>query len=194
MYCSKCGATVAEGAGFCSACGQSTGGSGGAVAAGGTIGQAVPYAGFWLRLVAYVIDSLIVGIPTGIIIVIMLAATGILGSIHGNFPEQPQSIMALLGITFIFGVAGIVFLGTWLYYAWMESSSWQATVGKKALGLYVTDLEWKPVSFGRASGRFFAKLISGLIPFAIGYFMAGFTAKKQALHDMIASCLVLRRI
>jgi uncharacterized RDD family membrane protein YckC len=82
----------------------------------------------------------------------------------------------------------------WLYYAWMESSEHQATLGKMALGLIVTDLDDRRVSFARATGRFFAKIISGLIPLAIGYIMAGFTEKKQALHDMIASTLVLRKI
>jgi uncharacterized RDD family membrane protein YckC len=60
------------------------------------------------------------------------------------------------------------------------------------LNMAVTDLNGNRISFGRASGRFFAKMISGLIPFGIGYIMAGFTEKKQALHDMVASCLVLR--
>jgi uncharacterized RDD family membrane protein YckC len=60
------------------------------------------------------------------------------------------------------------------------------------MNLVVTDLEGQRLTFGRASGRFFAKIISGLIPFGIGYIMAGFTEKRQALHDMIASCLVLR--
>ena len=82
----------------------------------------------------------------------------------------------------------------WLYFACMESSRYQGTLGKIALGIIVTDMQLRPVSFGRASGRFFAKLITGLIPLCIGYIMAGFTAKKQALHDMIASCLVMRRI
>ncbi|MGC1597749.1 MAG: RDD family protein, partial [Candidatus Acidiferrales bacterium] len=80
-----------------------------------------------------------------------------------------------------------------LYYAWMESSQYQGTLGKMALGLTVTDLQGRRVTFARASGRFFAKIITGLIPLAIGYIMAGFTEKKQALHDMIASCLVLRK-
>jgi uncharacterized RDD family membrane protein YckC len=59
--------------------------------------------------------------------------------------------------------------------------------------LIVTDWNDQPVTFGRATGRFFAKIITGLIPLGIGYIMAGFTEKKQALHDMIASCLVLRK-
>jgi uncharacterized RDD family membrane protein YckC len=75
----------------------------------------------------------------------------------------------------------------------MESSQYQGTFGKMALGLIVTDLEGRPLSFARASGRFFGKIITGMIPFGIGYIMAGFTEKKQALHDMIAGCLVLRK-
>jgi uncharacterized RDD family membrane protein YckC len=75
----------------------------------------------------------------------------------------------------------------------MESSSHQGTLGKMALGLIVTDLEGRRINFARASGRYFAKIITGLIPLGIGYMMAGFTEKKQALHDMIASCLVLRK-
>jgi uncharacterized RDD family membrane protein YckC len=75
----------------------------------------------------------------------------------------------------------------------MESSPYQGTLGKMALGLIVTDLQGRPLSFARASGRFFGKIITGMIPFGIGYIMAGFTEKKQALHDMIAGCLVLRK-
>ena len=72
----------------------------------------------------------------------------------------------------------------------MESSAKQATLGKLALAIKVTDLNGNRISFGRASGRYFAKIISGLI-FCIGYIIAGFTEKKQALHDMIANCLVV---
>jgi uncharacterized RDD family membrane protein YckC len=75
----------------------------------------------------------------------------------------------------------------------MESSAWQGTLGKKALGLTVTDLEGRRISFGRATGRYFAKIISTLI-LCIGYMMAGFTERKQALHDMIAGTLVLRKL
>ena len=81
----------------------------------------------------------------------------------------------------------------WLYYALLESSSWQATLGKKALGLEVTDLEGRRISFGRASGRFFGKIISAIILY-IGFLMAGFTEKKQALHDMMAGTLVIRKM
>jgi uncharacterized RDD family membrane protein YckC len=81
----------------------------------------------------------------------------------------------------------------WLYYSLLESSAWQATLGKKALGLEVTDLDGNRISFGRATGRFFAKFISSII-LGIGYIMAGFTEKKQALHDILAGTLVIRKL
>jgi uncharacterized RDD family membrane protein YckC len=81
----------------------------------------------------------------------------------------------------------------WLYYTLLESSVWQGTLGKKALGLEVTDLGGRRVSFGRATGRFFARIISGLT-LGIGFIMAGFTERKQALHDIIAGCLVIRKV
>ncbi|MBP2070853.1 RDD family protein [Thermoanaerobacterium butyriciformans] len=85
----------------------------------------------------------------------------------------------------------VLFVG-WLYYALMESSSTQATLGKMALGLYVTDLNGDKIGFGRATGRYFGKIISGLILF-VGFMMAGWTARKQALHDIMAETLVLKR-
>lgn len=85
----------------------------------------------------------------------------------------------------------VLFIG-WLYYALMESSNTQATVGKMALGLYVTDLNGNKIGFGRATGRYFGKIVSSII-LCIGFMMAGWTAKKQALHDMMAGTLVLKR-
>jgi uncharacterized RDD family membrane protein YckC len=200
MFCSRCGAAIPEGAVFCGACGQPVSpvapvmaGYPAPVAPAAAMYQPL-YAGFWLRFVAYIIDGLIIGIPFGVIILILLAATGVLAGIQNIRPGQtPNAIFALFGVGAILCVIVIALAGSWLYYAWCESSEWQATLGKKALGLYVTDMEGRRITFGRASGRFFAKMITGLIPFGIGYMLAGFTAKKQALHDMIASCLVLRK-
>ena len=81
---------------------------------------------------------------------------------------------------------------TWFYYAGMESSSRQATIGKSIMGIYVTDLDGQRISFLRATGRYFAKILSALI-LMIGFIMAAFTARKQALHDMIAGTLVYSR-
>jgi len=80
----------------------------------------------------------------------------------------------------------------WLYYTLMESSSRQATVGKLALGMIVTDLDGNRISFGRANGRFWGKILSGLTLY-IGFILAGFTERKQALHDMLAGCLVVKK-
>jgi uncharacterized RDD family membrane protein YckC len=77
----------------------------------------------------------------------------------------------------------------WLYYAFQEAGRYQATIGKRAMGLIVTDLEGYQISFGRATGRYFAKCLSSMT-LGIGYIMAGFTQKKQALHDMVASTIV----
>jgi len=81
---------------------------------------------------------------------------------------------------------------SWLYYAKLESGPHQSTFGKRLMGLKVTNMAGERLSFGHASGRFFGKIITGLLPFAIGYIMAGFTAQKQALHDLIAGTLVVR--
>ena len=103
-------------------------------------------------------------------------------------PEELIPVFASMGRIFFF-----LIVLTWLYYALLESSSWQATLGKKALGLEVTDLAGSRISFGRATGRYFARWISNMT-LAIGYIMAGFTEKKQALHDILAGTLVIRKL
>jgi uncharacterized RDD family membrane protein YckC len=77
-----------------------------------------------------------------------------------------------------------------LYFAILESSVWQATLGKRALGVVVTDLSGDRISFGRATGRHFAHYLSAI--FLIGFLVQPFTAKRQALHDKIAGTLVVR--
>ncbi len=187
MFCSKCGATVAEGAAQCPACGQPM--AGGSVYAGSAAySPPVQYAGFWLRFVALIIDGVVVGI---VAIPIFLLLGGALGLSMGSIAQSPNgmAVGSLMGGLLLFD--GCALLGVWLYYAILESSAWQGTIGKKVLGLRVTDLNGNPVSFGRATGRFFAKIVSNLT-FYIGYIMAGFTEKKQALHDMLAGCLVVK--
>jgi uncharacterized RDD family membrane protein YckC len=208
MFCSKCGTAVTAGAAFCQVCGTPVPAAGHPALQGypapAVAGQAgvsphwLPtptraYAGFWLRLVAHLIDGLIVGTVMIALLVPLAMMTGLgagLRALHPDEPPNPAMIIAFMGSLWIFILIGV--LGGWLYNAYCESSEWQATPGKKVLNLVVTDLEGNRVSFGRASGRFFSKIITGVIPFGVGYMMAGFTEKKQALHDMIASCLVLR--
>jgi uncharacterized RDD family membrane protein YckC len=155
----------------------------------------VAYAGFWLRFVAHLIDGVISGVGFLILLIPLFILTGAGAALSkiGSGEDIGNDAAAFLGLGFIFGFFGIILLVSWLYYALSESSSWQGTVGKKLLNLQVTDMSGQRISFGRASGRFFAKMITGMIPLLIGYIMAGFTEKKQAVHDMIASCLVLRK-
>ncbi len=104
---------------------------------------------------------------------------------------DPVFPIAIMGLIFFVVIAGII--ASWIYYAYTESSANQGTLGKMALGLIVTDAQGRRITFGRATGRYFAKMITSLIPLGIGYAMAGFTEKKQALHDMIVGTLVLRK-
>lgn len=136
------------------------------------------YAGFWKRFAAFIIDWFIT-----------LAGGFVIGFIFGFV--YGFSIGTAEGVEFFGGVLG--FLGSWIYYAAMESSQKQATVGKIALGIKVTDLNGDRISFGKASGRFFGKIISWLI-LGIGFLMIAFTARKQGLHDTMAGCLVVNKV
>jgi uncharacterized RDD family membrane protein YckC len=193
MFCSKCGTAVADGAGFCSACGQPIASTGIAPAAYANVAArpTVAYAGFWLRFVALIIDGIVLGTVGWIVTLPFMASFGLRDILRGHPPTRPEDFFPFFGL--FLRLAMIRLALNWLYYAFMESSSWQATLGKKALGLEVTDLEGRRVSFGRASGRFFGKILSTCI-LGIGYIMAGFTEKKQALHDMLAGCLVIRKL
>jgi uncharacterized RDD family membrane protein YckC len=154
----------------------------------------VEYAGFWLRFLALLIDNVVMGLGVVLVLIPLIFLTGLrgyLGEFHPDEEMNDAGAFMLVGFVFLLATASLVV--TWLYHALMESSEWQATVGKKALGLVVTDIAGQRVSFGRATGRHFGKIITNMIPAFIGYIMAGFTEKKQALHDMMAGCLVLRR-
>ncbi len=122
------------------------------------------YAGFWKRFVAWLIDVILLGIIGGLLTL-------------GMDESASGLVTALLG---------------WFYFAGMESSERQATIGKSVMNIYVTDMNGQRITFLRATGRYFAKILSALI-FLIGYIMAAFTARKQALHDILAGTLVLAR-
>jgi uncharacterized RDD family membrane protein YckC len=153
------------------------------------------YAGFWLRFVAAVLDFIVLLVPSAPLGILVFASLlPAIAIARGN----PGLFMAAFLPRILFFVLLIVAL-KWLYWALMESSSWQATLGKKALGLYVTDLAGARVSFGRASGRFFAGRGLSHVPLGGLYYLvdcicAGVTDKKQAVHDMIAGCLVMRKV
>jgi uncharacterized RDD family membrane protein YckC len=148
------------------------------------------YGGFWRRLWSHMIDRFILGVvfmPVGFMVLAPMMATESIGWTDTDLPAE--AITTLLGATL--AVVFLALLGSWLYYALMQSSSRQATLGQMALGIRVTDLEGRRVSFARASGRYFATVLTGLT-FGIGYLIMLFTTRKQTLHDLVARTLVLR--
>ncbi len=133
----------------------------------------ISYAGFWKRFGATLIDAILTGIVYALI-----------SPCFGSYKEviaNPSGYYLLICLAI-----------DWLYFAILESSSMQATPGKAAFGIIVTDLDGERISFIRATGRYFSKYVSILIIF-IGFLMAGFTKKKQALHDMMVGTLVINR-
>jgi uncharacterized RDD family membrane protein YckC len=146
--------------------------------------QPVTYGTFWQRVAASIIDGLIVTIPLAIIERFIFPQEVIVRPDYGY-----SSYFFLRGFISSAGLLNV--LVNWLYSALQESSSTQATIGKKAMGLMVTDLEGNRISFGRATGRFFAKYLSTVILF-IGYLMMLWSEKRQTLHDKLAETLVIR--
>lgn len=167
----------------------------------------IKYAGFWKRFIAYIIDQLILSLARTILFVPIWFFIFMRFFTGGNFnrfdnyttvsffQHHDESYIAFFAvwllILIIFGMVNIII--EWLYYLLMESSTKQATFGKIILSIKVTDLNGSRVSFAKATGRYFGKILSGLI-LCIGYFIAGFTEKKQALHDILSGCLVVETI
>jgi len=157
-------------------------------------GPRMEYAGFWLRVLAYLVDNVVIAVGLLCVLIPLFFLTGfgaIFSHIHPQEDWGDAGALVIIGFIFLAAMASLVV--TWLYHALMESSEWQATVGKRMLGLVVTDMAGQRVSFGRSTGRHFGKIITNMVPAFIGYIMAAFTERKQALHDMIAGCLILKR-
>jgi uncharacterized RDD family membrane protein YckC len=134
------------------------------------------FGGFWKRVAASIIDSTIAGV-VGYLVGFIVFLPIILED-----PNLEESI-----INFFANILSLI-IG-WIYFSSFESSRFQGSPGKMALGMVVTDERGQRISFGRASGRFFGKFVSGLL-LCIGFIMVGFTEKKQGLHDIMAGCLV----
>ena len=139
--------------------------------------EATRFGGFWIRVGAYFIDLVVLIIP-------VLLISFLFRSVNPVADEMEQAI-----VEFMDSMLSLVVW--WVYFAVLHSSKWQASVGKKAVGLKVVDENGNRISFGRATGRHFADYLSMLI-FCIGYMMVGWTKKKQGLHDMIAGTYVIR--
>ena len=140
----------------------------------------IVYAGFLKRWAALIIDCLILFVPT----MVLGFVFGVVAALFGGVGQHPMWVQAL-------GYLAWVAIAPF-YYAGFESSRQQATFGKQAIGIKVTDLAGRRIGFGRALGRWCAALLSYLTLY-IGFFMAGFTSRKQALHDYVAGTLVVDR-
>ncbi|KPD21764.1 MULTISPECIES: RDD family protein [Idiomarina] len=143
------------------------------------------HGGFWLRLAAAIIDTIITQLGLTIIGVIIGIFVGIFMGAAGSPMGDIEMIAG--GIGYAIGI-----IGQWLYFTIFEISGWMATPGKKILGLQVTDLNGQQIGFGRANGRYWGKIVSALI-LMIGFIMIAFTDKKQGLHDIMAGTLVIKK-
>lgn len=159
------------------------------------------YAGFWVRFLAFVLDQLILGfvktilvIPFTVLLNLNIVSPGANNDSYFAMYDAVQyedpvlfvgAFLFSLLILFVFN-----FIIEWFYYAFFESSRNMGTPGKMILGLKVIDFEGNRISFGKATGRYFAKLLSAMV-LLVGYIMAAFTERKQALHDILANCFVV---
>ncbi len=153
------------------------------------------HAGFWWRFLAYLIDALVLSPANALITFLTLLAVP---AVYGALAIDPTSVRENSFTAFLATVVWVLLLVTsngltfWCYYAMMESSSRGGTLGKMACGLVVTDMSGRKISFGQATGRYFARIVTCLVPFGLGYLMCVWSIRQQCLHDKLANCLVLK--
>jgi len=159
------------------------------------VGYGLGYAGFWRRLLAWLIDQILLsGVQLALTAgVLLMVPPSDLPQFFNTTAIVPQSSPWLLDLQVLLLVYPVLGAITWAYYAIMESSPAQGTLGKIALGLTVTNTHAEPVGFFRASFRYWLRSLSTLI-LGVGWLMVAFTPRKQGLHDMLAGTLVLRRV
>ena len=185
MFCPNCGQENAPGARACETCGADLTRVTVAQPDSQTAKQAVSvdrpafiYGGFWRRLVAYFIDYLVL-IP----VVALFSIPLIISIYDGTAGENPTDVLLLL-LT--------LYLVRPLYFTILEASAKQATLGKMMVRLIVTDADGNRISFGRAAGRNYARIISEYF-FYVGYIIIAFNKKKQGLHDLLASTIIIKK-
>jgi uncharacterized RDD family membrane protein YckC len=190
MFCTRCGNPTPEGASFCPSCGATLAAGGSPVPAPGVGPAPAPrpvetapsitamvsrYAGFWRRAWAAIVDGMIVMIGGAFLDV----AFGV-SIVERDWTDSKTWLSSFLKLV----------LG-WLYSGLFESSARQGTLGQQLLDIRVTDLQGRRISFARATGRHFGQIVS-VLTLCFGYLMIAFTEKKQALHDIMAGCLLVR--
>lgn len=182
MYCRECGAENGAGAAFCRSCGvrmvpvipeyveRSP--------AGDDRAPLVEYAGFWLRFGAYLIDSVLLLIVDG-----LLAVPAVLFVENWESAEVTVAALGWYIAVLIIAVA---------YFTYFESSTAQATPGKRAVGIFVADRDGNRITGFRAFGRYWARVLSFMVLY-LGVLLIGFTDQKEGLHDILAGTLVYRQ-
>jgi uncharacterized RDD family membrane protein YckC len=152
---------------------------------------AMVYGGFWLRFVAVLIDGIILAIPIGILEVVVFGAMGLSMARLGPDPT-PEDVFAIMGPLFgMIGLVSIISIALGVAYETFFVVKYGATPGKMALGLKVVRPDGSMLTAGRAAGRYFGKMLSGMIMY-IGYIMAGFDDQKRSLHDRICDTRVIK--
>jgi uncharacterized RDD family membrane protein YckC len=182
MFCSRCGTWLADEAPSCPLCGLVLRPGGATVASGiaanpvAALVEQVTYAGFWRRFVGLLIDVVITYFPIATVRVLLgLPASGTFD------PLQPAAWWAALFEVMI----------DWLYAAFLISSPWRATLGQAVMDLHVTDLDGNRITFGHASLRYVAQILN-LFTLGFGLIFQVFSPRRQALHDLVSSTVVVR--
>ena len=148
-------------------------------------GGEIVYAGFWKRAAAYFIDSVITGIAGGVLGGLIGGVMGAMLLSGGDMANSGSSLLAIQGVANLIGlILGVA------YFAGFHASASMATLGKMAIGIKVVRSNGERISFLRGMGRYFALFVSAITLF-IGFFMAGFTERKRALHDMLCDTVVV---
>lgn len=161
---------------------------------GGAVAALDDYAGFWKRVAAYIIDAFVLWIPNTILSSMLGATKAAEAYMQAKLAagDDPQLALAAMDayLHALWPALIAQTLVSWLYFALCESSAWQGTAGKLALGIRVTDMDGRRITFMRATGRYFAKILSAFT-LCIGFLMVAWTQRRQGLHDLMAQTLVL---
>lgn len=149
---------------------------------------AAVYAGFWIRVLGYLVDIIILGVVAGIL---QVAVIGSMIRVPRIEPGTPPDFSALAPVFGMIGIAYLIQIAMAACYEAFFIAKLAATPGKLVIGVKVVRPDGSAVSLGRAFGRYFAKMLSGFILF-IGFIMVGFDSQKRGLHDMICDTRVVK--
>ena len=193
QVCASCGNPLHADGGFCLFCGDILQDAATSQAQPLPVVPVVPlaetprplqYAGFWRRVWAASIDLILEALAALLVTLFVDLAMKIF---------SPQVGLSSITARYATGIAfiGVLTIGAWLYAAFSESSRWRATIGKRIIGLEVVTAKGGQLSFGQATVRHFMKFLS-LFTAAVGFMMAAWTKRRQALHDIPSDTLVIR--